>query len=188
MANICTTEYVFEGEGRKINALHEKLKELVKSTKKEGNPDSWKSEPNWLGYIVEKILEQDYQSVPCRGEFFVGGVENSPYNDDNLILHVSTSTAWSPCQALFEKLAERFDCLLYWVAEEFGCDLYQSNDTEGKYFRNEYVVDIVGIGEEYFETEEKAVSYVAGLTGNPNITWDELEDLDDVFVHQLEYV
>lgn len=40
----------------------------------------------------------------------------------------------------------------------------------------------------YMKRVEDAVAYVVGMTGNPNITFDELEDLDDVFVTKLEYV
>lgn len=54
MANTCTTDYVFEGEGAQIRALHKELDALQKA-----KPDSKEEGPyvdpsNWLGNIVKK--------------------------------------------------------------------------------------------------------------------------------------
>lgn len=189
MANTCTTDYIFEGEGAQIRALHKELDALQKA-KPDSKEEGYYVDPsNWLGNIVKKILGEDPAKISCRGEFNLQEIDNCPYDDEKLTLSLSTSTAWSPCNEIFEKLAEKYDCSLYWIAEEFGLGLFQSNDSEEKYFGDDnIVIEVDGHGLEYFSSEEDAVAYVVGMTGNPNITFDELEDLDDVFVTKLEYV
>lgn len=189
MANTCTTDYVFEGECAQIRALHKALDTLQKAEPEKKREGSYAESSNWLGYIVKKMLGEDPARTSCRGEFNLQEIDNCPYDEDKLILNVSTTTAWSPCNEIFEKLAEKYDCSLYWIAEEFGFGLFQSNDSEEKYFGDDnIVIEVDGHGLEYFSSEEDAVAYVVGMTGNPNITFDELEDLDDVFVTKLEYV
>lgn len=189
MANTCTTDYIFEGEGTQIQALHKELDALLKAEPEKKGEGYYAESSNWLGHIVKKILGEDPARTNCRGEFYLQEIDNCPYDDEKLTLSLSTSTAWSPCNEIFEKLAEKYDCSLYWIAEEFGVGLFQSNDSEKKYFGDDnIVVEVDGHGLEYFSSEEDAISYVIGMTGNPNITFEELEDLDDVFVTKLEYV
>lgn len=189
MANTCTTDYIFEGEGTQIQALHKELDALQKAEPEKKGEGDYAESSNWLGHIVKKILGEDPARTSCRGEFYLQEIDNCPYDDEKLTLSLSTSTAWSPCNEIFEKLAEKYDCSLYWIAEEFGVGLFQSNDSEEKYFGDDkIVVEVDGHGLEYFSSEEDAISYVIGMTGNPNITFEELEDLDDVFVTKLEYV
>jgi len=173
MANTCTTEYVFEGEGTQIRALHSKLDNLA---------------TGWLGAVVEKVLGLDSEKISCRGEFTLGEIANCPYDDNKLTLEVSANTAWSPCRELFDMLAEKYDSNLYWVAEELGCGLFQTNDSEGKYFHDSIIIDTEEDGTEYFQSEEDAVEYIVGKTGNPNITFAEIEDLDEVYVYEIDYV
>lgn len=85
-------------------------------------------------------------------------------------------------------MAEKYDLKLYWIAEELGCELFQSNDSSERYFHDTYIVDIDDYGTEYFESEEDAVKYVVDKTGNPDITWSELEDIDGIFTYEVEYV
>jgi hypothetical protein len=189
MANTCTTDYIFEGEGAQIRALHKDLDTLQRAKPDSKEEGSYVDPSNWLGNIVKKMLGEDPAKISCRGEFNLQEIDNCPYDDEKLTLSLSTSTAWSPCNEIFEKLAEKYDCSLYWIAEEFGLGLFQSNDSEEKYFGDDnIVIEVDGHGLEYFSSEEDAVAYVVGMTGNPNITFDELEDLDDVFVTKLEYV
>lgn len=122
-------------------------------------------------------------AIECKLE--IDGYEENGYNGTGAFV----STSKNLCNEIFEKLAEKYDCSLYWIAEEFGLGLFQSNDSEEKYFGDDnIVIEVDGHGLEYFSSEEDAVAYVVGMTGNPNITFDELEDLDDVFVTKLEYV
>lgn len=188
MANICTTEYIFEGDGKNINALRQGLEKQASSKEECQEYQDWHCQPNWLGYLAENELGINPNEISCRGEFCVGETSNSPYEEEEQILKVTAYTAWSPCNSVFEKLAEKYDLKLYWIAEELGCELFQSNDSLGRYFHDTYIVDIDDYGTEYFESEKDAVKYVVDKTGNPDITWSELEDIDGIFTYEVEYV
>lgn len=188
MANTCTTEYAFEGERENINSLGQELEKLAKSKNDCLDYQDWHCEPNWLGFLAKNVLGADPNQIECRGEFYVGETSNSPYDDNEITLKVSAYTAWSPCTELFEKVAEKFDVRIYWIAEELGVGLFQTNDFDGRYFHDTHIVDTEEYGTKYFESEEDAVKYVVGLTGNSEITWDELEDIDGITTYGVEYV
>lgn len=191
MANTCTTQYVFEGDGKQINALHTILKGISESNPGNKGDNSYKSDANWLGYVAEKIISVDYNISLCRGNFFIQGVENCPYDDDKLILRLDVTSAWSPCTDLLDKVAEKFECSLYWIAEEFGCDLFQSNDTEGRYFADDTIcVDVESYGMEYFSTRYDALAYIQKSARNNTLTWDNVDMLGKIgiYVHEVEYV
>lgn len=188
MANTCVTEYVFEGEGKKINALRQEL-EKVASTKEEcSESQGHYCKPNWIGFLAENVLGLDPTEVDDRGEFCIGETNNSPYDDNELTLCVSTYTDWSPCTELFEKVAEKFGVKTYWIAEELGCELFESNDFDERYFHDTYIIDSDEKGTEYFEKEEDVLKYVSKLTGRDNIKWDDLNHLEGITLYIVDYV
>lgn len=191
MANICTTNYVFEGDGKQINALHAILKNIAETNPGNKGADNYQSDANWLGYVAEKLVSADYDISSCRGNFFIQGVENCPYDDDKLILRLDVTSSWSPCTDLFEKVAEKFECSLYWIAEEFGCDLFQSNDSEGRYFADDTIcVDATDHGMEYFSTQEDALSFIRDISQNNTLEWNDVDKLTSIgiYVHEVDYV
>lgn len=188
MANTCTTDYIFEGEGTQIQALHKELDALQKAEPEKKEEGSYVASSNWLGNIVKKMLGEDPARTSCRGEFYLQEIDNCPYDDDKLTLSLSTSTAWSPCNELFEKLAEKYDCNLYWIAEELGCGLFQSNDSCEKYFHDTIIVDTPEHGSQYFPNQEEALKAIQEEVGNDKLTWEQSEDLDDFYIYEVDYV
>lgn len=85
---------------------------------------------------------------------------------------------------------------IYYIVEEPGCEIYATNDSEGKYFIDRFYVDACINGNyesDYFETEEQAMKYVASLLGKDNISmeevkeWTEEQEGDDfIYVHEFE--
>lgn len=190
MANTCTTDYIFEGEGAQIRALHKELDALQKA-KPDSKEGSYIAPSNWLGNIVKKMLGEDPAKISCRGEFNLQEIDNCPYDDDKLTLSLSTSTAWSPCNEIFEKLAEKYDFSLYWIAEEFGLGLFQSNDSEGRYFADDTIcVDATDHGMEYFSTQEDALSFIRDMAQNNTLEWNDVDKLTSIgiYVHEVDYV
>lgn len=188
MANTCTTDYVFEGEGAQILAIHSELEKIAKDKPKCADYHDWHIQPNWLGYIAEKALGMDSENISCRGEFNLGDIDNCPYDDNSLTLEVSSSTAWSPCNELFEKLAEKYDCNLYWMAEELGCELFQSNDSDEKYFHDTIIINTPEHGSQYFSNQEDALKAIQEEVGNDTLTWEQAEELDDFYIYEVDYV
>ena len=112
MANICTTNYVIEGEKNELDALYETMKNLQGQA---------------LGQLV-KALGKDPDEVMCRGEW-----SDLERQDDTL--RMTFETAWTPCYEVTDLLKEKFPSIrIYYKAVEPGCEVYLKNDAEGKYF------------------------------------------------------
>ena len=112
MANICTTNYVIEGEKKELDTLYQTMKE---------------QQENNLGCLVE-ALGKNPEEVECRGVWTdLECVENT--------LRVTFETAWTPCYEVTQLMKTIFPSLrIYYKAEEPGCEVYLKNDAEGKYF------------------------------------------------------
>jgi hypothetical protein len=112
MANICTTNYVIEGEKKELDALYETMKSLQ-------NPN--------LGQLV-KALGKNPDEVLCRGEW-------SELERQDETLRMTFETAWTPCYEVTDLLKTTYPSLrIYYKAVEPGCEVYLKNDAEGKYF------------------------------------------------------
>ena len=112
MANICTTNYVIEGEKNELDALYETMKNLQGQA---------------LGQLV-KALGKDPDEVMCRGEW-----SDLERQDDTL--RVTFETAWTPCYEVTDLLKAAYPSIrIYYKAVEPGCEVYLKNDAEGKYF------------------------------------------------------
>lgn len=96
MANICTTNYVIEGEKNELDALYETMKNLQGQA---------------LGQLV-KALGKDPDEVMCRGEW-----SDLERQDDTL--RMTFETAWTPCYELTDLLKEKFPSIrIYYKAVE----------------------------------------------------------------------
>ena len=112
MANICTTNYVIEGEKEELDALCQTMKE---------------QQENLLGCLV-KTLGKNPEEVECRGEWI--GLE---HQGDTLC--VTFETAWTPCYEVTNLLKEAYPSLrIFYKAVEPGCEVYLTNAAEGKSF------------------------------------------------------
>ena len=112
MANICTTNYVIEGEKKELDTLYQKMKELQGQN---------------LGQLVES-LGKNPDEVMCRGEW-----SNLELQGDTL--HVTFETAWTPCYEVTDLLKATYPSLrIFYKAEEPDNGVYLKNDAEGKYF------------------------------------------------------
>ena len=112
MANICTTNYVIEGEKKELDALYETMKKLQGQN---------------LGQMVES-MGKNPDEVMCRGEW-------SDLERQGDTLHVTFETAWTPCYEVTDLLKATYPSLrIFYKAEEPGNGVYLKNDAEGKYF------------------------------------------------------
>lgn len=120
MANICTTNYVIEGEKKELDALYETMKKLQES-------EASVEYATGLGLLVE-ALGKDPNEVMCRG-----GWTELERKDDTL--RVTFETAWTPCYEVTNLLKTTYPSLrIFYKAVEPGCEVYLKNDAEGKYF------------------------------------------------------
>ena len=112
MPNICTTNYVIEGEKKELDALYQTMKE---------------QQENNLGCLV-KALGKNPEEVECRGVW-------TDLERQGDILRVTFETAWTPCYEVTDLLKATYPSLrIFYKAEEPGNGVYLKNDVEGKYF------------------------------------------------------
>ena len=183
MANICSTSYVFVGSDDKVKELRSCLKKL-KDTERTVPP----IDPTWIGYIVQDILGKKWEDVYCRGEW------DFSWNDDedsNTHLRIYTDTAWNACNECFYELAEKYDLAMFYVSEELGFGIYDTNDSQHTYFPD-YIIVTSEDETEYIEGREKVMEYINQHIGTDFKDWDTMlsdETVGDVFdIYELEVV
>lgn len=116
MPNICTTDYVFEGEQQELDALYNTFKNLQDEDKDD------------LVNLVKAFGKEPSELLDCRGGWI------APECDGDT-LRITIETAWTPRYELHTILKEAYPGLrIYYMAEEPGCEIYEKNDAEGKYF------------------------------------------------------
>ena len=95
-------------------------------------------------------------------------------------LYFFTETAWQPPYGLLKLIQEVYPSLtLYFSAEGDDWDAYLTNDAEGKYYSNRYIVDCEP-DIEYFDTIEEACNHLSAYIGkNIAATWQGLCEAAD---------
>lgn len=132
MPNWCNTAYAIEGDAKEVKSLYETMKELQE--RKEPSVENGFG-TTWLGCLVD-ALGGDWNEVWCRGDW-------GDLHFDGKVLKFNTITAWAPCIATFDFVSKKFPTLRYYYqAEEPGMAEYWTNDREGKYFPDKYIVHL----------------------------------------------
>ena len=177
MANWCMTHFVVEcNDKQKLQRICDAIVKCneMKEPLIEGSCESW------TGNIF-KELGLKFESDRC---FW-----NESYFADDA-LHVFEESAWSRGSSM-SQLVEQMndpedpdnDLVVYFLSEECGCEIYETNDTEGVHFPERYIFDTSEDGEEYYSTFE-------GLCDDVNSYLEEqnnFKTFDDVVARLDEY-
>ena len=160
MANTCFNIIKIEGNKETLSTLKTTIDNLidnltVRNTEKylDAGIDDLLSV---IGYTPEELEDIS------RREWFTGG--HPELKDD--ILTIRTESAWRFQGEAWELVKKKYpDVNIHYQAEELGCEIFETNDTEGRLFKDKYLLDWYderkGDGEmEYFETEEDLTDYV----------------------------
>lgn len=125
MANWCSTKIRFYGD--KSSDLLSKIKEYTSENFKENGFGN-----SWLGNVMEGFgYNVDSEETPrCRGSI----TDICDESEDGFTIY--TETAWVPMTKMWHKIIEDYysdnegNPLIYfdWIAEEFGCDVYCTNN------------------------------------------------------------
>lgn len=156
MPNWCFTSYAVEGPKEQLQELSDTMNRIAAMP----TPGLIKNDfgSSWLGNLVMALgIDPCEQSnFRCRGEYYNVDLNLSGY------LTFDTMTAWCEADDTRHLIEEKFPGVhIYFISEEFGCEYWETNDTEGKYFSERY----------YFVTED----YQDG-DGNYYATLPELID------------
>lgn len=191
MSNTCFTTYKVVSENKKdVTKLFKTIKRLD-GRKTPLVKNGWYDPKLWLGCLV-KALGGDPNKVYCRGTITFYELE-----DD--VLTLNTETAWAEMAETRHFIESCFPGMkIYYIEEESGCEIFNTNDSEGIYFKDRYYLD--GFEEsEYFETLEEAAKYVKEIVGHDveatfkaikdalNDYMEEHEDDDDCYYYFHEF-
>lgn len=191
MANWASTSYAIEGNKSDLERMFNVINDFVKSNVK---PVEANASKEWEGNIVKALGASEEQ---MKNNYLRGFIQTYEIIDG--VLYIEAEEAWGATdfRHLLAKLMPKIT--IYYIVEECGCEVYATNDCDGKYFTESYYVDICIDGDyfnDYFNTEEQVLSYVAQLLKKESVTmkdideWNEEQDDNEnyIYVHEFKYV
>ena len=191
MANWASTSYAIEGSKSDLERMFNVINDFVKSNVK---PVEANASKEWEGNIVKALGASEEQ---MKNNYLRGFIPTYEIIDG--VLYIEAEEAWGATdfRHLLAKLMP--ELTIYYIVEECGCEVYATNDCDGKYFTESYYVDICIDGDyfsEYFDTEKQVLAYVAQLLKKESVTMKEIdewnEEQDDnenyIYVHEFKYV
>ena len=191
MANWASTSYAIEGNKSDLESVFNVINDFVKSNVK---PVEANASKEWEGNIVKALGATDEQ---MKNNYLRGFIQTYEIIDG--VLHLEAEEAWgaSDFRHLLAKLIP--ELTIYYIVEECGCEVYATNDRDGKYFTDSYYVDAC-IDEDYFSdyfnTEKQVLVYVAQLLNREVISMEEIDEWNKeqdvcenyIYVHEFKYV
>jgi len=138
MPNWCCTDITFySNDGNLLIEYQKKLQEIydANATVENGFGNGW------LGDFVNTLLAPDYtteiENIRCRGMLLDTPDSNQVYfceGCDHYVFYIHAETAWAPMMQMWDLILEKYSngrIKMAYVAEEGGCELYQTYDPEG---------------------------------------------------------
>jgi hypothetical protein len=162
MANWASTSYRIEGNQKDLQELNDLCKAFM--NKERPVMEEGASE-NWEGNIILALGEE-------IGDSYIRGfIQYLELSDD--LLSIEAEEAWGATD--FNKLLEKhYDGMkVYFIVEEEMCEVYATNDAEGKYFNCRSILTSYVEGEyhrEEFKNKNEALKYAAKLLGRDSVT------------------
>lgn len=191
MANWASTSYRIEGSKNDLKKVYDVIDNFVKGKSK---PVQETASKEWEGNIVKALGASDEQPEKNYLRGFIG-----KYELDEEVLRISAEEAWGATdfRHLLGKLMP--ELTIYYIVEEAGCDVFATNDIDGKYFLERYLVDAYVKNAdfyEYFDTEKQMKNFVSSLLEKEDFTdeeievWNEEHEGDDsyIYIHEFKYV
>ncbi|MBQ9138356.1 MAG: hypothetical protein IJX65_06965 [Alistipes sp.] len=170
MANICTTEYIVEGELQELQDLYAKMHSLVDSSSKE---NSAAQQYVWLGRLISSLGGEptDYY---CPGEWC-----DLELDEQRGVLTFTVDSKWVELDQVRNFICERYPSLIfYYRAEEFAGGVFETNDVGGRYFASHRVVLQDEEGEwtvHDFRTAKEACRFVSDFCNREIDSVDKLK-------------
>ena len=172
MANWAITDYVIEGP----DDILKKINDAIENHQvKEGSSD------NWEGNILD-ALEIPFENRPEEDSWYMRGFveDHNLTNDGKLTIYAEE--AWGATdfrKALKEKFPE---ITVYFVTEEQGCSVFETNDKEGKYFTDRYFAEAnldPIYNYDYFQTKDEALRYLSNMTDGRVKTEEDIDKFNE---------
>ena len=132
MANCCITQYAIKGKADDIADLHGIIRDL------QGHRESLL--PNrhygvtWIGNLIH-ALGGDVNAADGRGRWNASSLS---LEQDGTVLRFNTESAWRRIEAIGSLIRKKYGngIAVYYFEEERCCDVLETNDAGGEFFRN----------------------------------------------------
>ena len=185
MANMASVAYAIEGPRESLDEI---LGAIILGIDDEHHWAEW-SACRKLGFSEEEL----------DNKRLGGEISEEPEIRDG-VLRFWAEERWG-LQDFEELLRQKVpDIKVYWVVEESGCEVYCTNDKEGKYFPERYWVDTAQddiYQSEYFITEEAMYKWLSEITNGRvksaedveafNSDYEDACEEDENFINIHEY-
>ena len=188
MANMASVAYAIEGPQKDLEEICGAICLAISDTED-------KRYEEYITCLKLGYSEEELDKYRLGGEIF-----DEPEIIDGVI-EFWAEERWG-LQDFEELLRKKFpEIKVYWIVEESGCDVYATNDKEGKYFPERYYVELSlddQIEMEYFKTEEDMFQWLFKKTDGRVKNWQNVDDfnsdyedeaLDDenyIIIHQFD--
>ena len=177
MPNWACTSYVVKGSESEVSALHKIIQDL------EAREESYL--PNgfgklWLGNLVS-ILGGDWEKVYCRGHIL-------DYSLQEDILRMNVESAWDEPSETRHFLQTVFPSLkIIYQTEEPGMCIFQTNDPDGTYFPEKWILDWCDEKKDlYFYEYFEDLSAVVGCLKENGVITQDVEATKEAITAVLE--
>lgn len=175
MPNWCSASYVVTGDKEELRELND-LMEKLECMNEPKVPNGFGT--RWLGCLVHG-LGAKWDEMHCRGEW-------SDRDIDGKELHLNTETAWGPCDEVFDLVCSKYPSLhYYYQAEECGMGIYVTNDREGKFFPERFLLEVHpphgDYLHEYVMSKDRAFAYLSEIVGHPVTSENDLREVQDLW-------
>ena len=165
MANWASTSYRIEGSESDLKKVYDVIDNFVTGKSKPVLEDASKE---WEGNIVKALGASDEQLKESYLREFI-----EEYELDGDVISINAEEAWGATD--FRHILGNLmpELTIYYIVEEAGCDVFATNDIDGKYFPEQYLVDAYVKDAdfyEYFETKGQMKDFVSSLIGKEDFT------------------
>lgn len=197
MANWALTDYAIEGP---IETLKKIEQAILDHPVREGSDEKW--EGNILTALgIEWV---DRYMDPKNGLYMRGFVEEPAwYTREGQTLRFSAMEAWDVTDFWIALERGLPGIKVYWRTEEEGCEIFSTNDVNGYYFPERYMVEVCLDGkddQEYFVYQSDLFKWLYKLTNGKVNTLEKAEEFnrehedpetlqdDYIYIHEFQVV
>lgn len=182
MPNWCYVDGYFVGEKENLERFKKDF-ETAQKTIKQGDD-------GWLGRLVI-YNKDDVESLAgnIRGFYSsIGKVQkDKKYNDYYLLF--TSSDAWYLADAFYSYVEQKYDIDFIYMAEEPGCEIYETNDYERRFFKDRVILDVTVYDSDFedLDIDEKTKKLVEKITSKLEGTYyfESYEDLDEYLKKEM---
>lgn len=189
MANWALTNYLIEGSEKDLEKIYEVINSFMSEQQA---PVEENASANWEGNIVKALGATEEQMMK---NYLRGFIQEYKMAGDTIIIEAEEAWGDTDFRHVLKTLMP--ELTIYFITEEPGCEVYITNDADGKYFPDRFYVETCinrNYESDYFEDETEAMDYIAALMGKERINKADLEawneqhgdNYDYIYIHEFK--